>query len=69
MKVDHTKAVEKSVEAIPITILDGCSFYEPKEHSLLAVKLCAFCKFGAFADQHRNGYCQYRVKGTQEVIK
>ena len=69
MKVDHTKAVEKRIEAIPITILDGCSFYEPKDHSLLAVKLCAFCKFGVFSDQQRSGFCQYRTKGTQEVNK
>lgn len=62
MKIDHTKDLEKRVEAIHIDLLDSCSFYEPKEGSLLAVNLCAYCKFGDFEEKNKNGFCKYRLE-------
>lgn len=62
MEIDHTKAVEKRIEAIIIKALDSCAFYEPKAGSLVAVKLCAYCKFGEFKDNHQSGLCKYRLE-------
>ncbi len=59
--MDHTKDVERRVEAIPISFLDSCSFYEPKEGSFLVVRLCAYCKFGDFEEKSKNGFCKYRL--------
>lgn len=66
MRVDYTQAVEQKDEDFQITILDGCDFFKPKTGSLLVVKLCAFCQYGQFKAQDRNGLCQY-PKGSEEV--
>jgi len=66
MRVDHTKHLEKRIEAIHINFLDGCSFYAPKEGSLLVVHLCAYCKFGEFEEKNKNGFCKYRLECSKE---
>lgn len=66
MQRDHTKEVEKRVEAIRVTALDGCSFYSPKDGSYTAVKLCAYCKYSKFAENDKNGFCKYRLENTGE---
>lgn len=68
MHVDYTKAVSEEEETIQVTILDGCNFYKPKTGSLLVVKLCAFCQYGQFKAQERNGLCHY-PKGSEEASK
>ncbi|MDP2425546.1 MAG: hypothetical protein U1C51_05150 [Candidatus Izemoplasmatales bacterium] len=65
MKVDHTNEVEKRVEAIPVSILDGCSFYAQRDGSLLAVHLCVYCKFSEFVGNNKNGFCTYRLDNNR----
>ncbi len=65
MQEDRTSEVEKRVEAIRIFSRDSCSFYAPKENSLIAVKLCAYCKYGKFAENENNGLCKYRLENTE----
>lgn len=65
MKIDHTKEIEQRVDVIQINELDSCLFYTPKEGSLLVVSLCAYCKFGDFADKNKNGYCKYHLDNNR----
>lgn len=64
MQKDHTNEVEKRVEAIRVTALDCCSFYSPKDGSLIAVKLCSHCKYGKFTENDKNGFCKYPSVNT-----
>lgn len=66
MHTDRTSEVEKRVEAIRIFARDSCSFYAPKEDSYVAVKLCAYCKYGKFAINENNGLCKYRWENTEK---
>lgn len=59
MEVDHTNSVEKNIETIIVKVLDSCAFYAPKDGSLVAVKLCAFCKFSDFEKNQHTGTCHY----------
>ena len=61
MKIDHTEEVEKRIETIPISVIDSCSFYAPKERSFIVVNLCAYCKYGEFDGNNKNGVCKYRL--------
>lgn len=67
MESDHTSAVEKRIEAIIIHALDKCSFYEPKEGSLIAVSMCAFCKFSDFKNNEKSGLCKYRLESRGSI--
>ncbi len=69
MQKDHTNEVEKRVEAIHITRLDCCSFYTPRQNSLTTLKLCAFCQYGFFVDENKNGLCKYRLESTKKGKK
>lgn len=62
METDHTKAVEKRIEAIIIQTLDSCAFFQPKSGSLISVQMCAFCQFGEFKKNSHSGLCQYRLE-------
>ncbi|NCA91685.1 hypothetical protein EOM82_00305 [bacterium] len=66
MQKDRTGEVEKRVEAIRISAIDSCSFYAPKEDTFIAVKLCAYCKYGKFAENENNGLCKYRWENTEK---
>lgn len=66
MKVDHTDALEKRIQAVAIHFLDSCSFYKPKDGSLLAVKMCAYCKFSDFSKDKKHGFCHFRIEKDKE---
>lgn len=66
MQKDRTNEVEKRIEAIRIFARDSCSFYAPKEDSFVAVKLCAYCKYGKFAINEISGLCKYRWESTEK---
>lgn len=59
MQKDHTYEVEKKEGAVLVTRLDNCSFYLPNEKSYITVKLCAYCRFGYFKNEEKNGLCIY----------
>lgn len=61
MKIDHTEEVEKGIETIPISVIDNCSFYAPKEGSFIVVNLCAYCKFSKFDEKNKNCVCKFRL--------
>lgn len=65
MQKDHTSEVEKRIEAIRIFSRDNCSFFAPKDDSYVAVKLCAYCKYGRFAINENNGLCKYRWENME----
>lgn len=68
MKTDHTKAVEKRLETIEVNLLDGCSFYAPKEGSLIVVNFCAYCRFSEFNEKSKNGYCNYYLENNRGIF-
>ena len=68
MKTDHTKAVEKRIEAISVTLLDGCSFFTPREGSLISVNFCAYCRFSKFDEKGKNGFCNYYLENNRRNL-
>lgn len=67
MEIDHTKAVEKRMEIIRISLTDSCSFFEPKEGSLLIVNLCAYCKHSKFEEKALNGLCRNHLEHREKL--
>lgn len=65
MEVDHTKEVETKSGAIHIAVLDNCSFYQPRPGSLVAVKMCAYCKYSVFLVNQRQGVCKYHQESKK----
>lgn len=62
MQKDHTYEVEKRVEAIHISLSDSCSFYLPRDNVGITLKMCAYCRFGFFVSDEKNGFCKYRLE-------
>ncbi len=46
--IDHTKEVEKRISAIKASPRDICSFYQPRDRCLVAMKECWYCRYADF---------------------
>lgn len=48
MTIDHTEKVENRISAIKINPRDICSFYEPRDMCIVAMKECWYCRYADF---------------------
>lgn len=62
--IDHTKEVEKRISAITTSPRDTCSFYQPRDMCLNAMKECWYCRYASFdfesKDPHKHGFCKFK---------
>lgn len=61
---DHTKELERCISAIKIRERDYCSFYNPRENSIVAMKECWYCRYASFdfegKDTLKHGFCNFK---------
>ncbi len=62
--IDHTTEVEKRIVAIKTSPRDICSFYQPRDMCLVAMKECWYCRYASFdfesKDPDKDGFCKFK---------
>lgn len=62
--IDHTKEVEKRISAIETNPRDTCSFYQPREMCIVAMRECWYCRYSSFdfesKDMNNDGFCKFK---------
>jgi hypothetical protein len=62
--IDHTKEVGKRIAAIKTSPRDICSFYQPHDMCIAAIKECWYCRYASFdfesKDTNKDGFCKFK---------
>ena len=61
---DRTSEVEQKLRAIHIDTRDGCSFWRPRDDSMIQLHQCRYCIYSQFdrenADVSQKGLCKFK---------
>lgn len=62
--IDHTKEVEQRIAEIKTGSRDICSFYQPRDMCLAAMKECWYCRYAFFNLSSKYpvklGFCKFK---------
>lgn len=61
---DRTGELEQKLRAVHIDTRDGCTFWRPREESIVKIKQCWYCAYSQFnredSDAHQKGLCKFK---------
>lgn len=62
--VDHTVRLELRLKALQIYGKDACSFFSPRDGSVVSLRKCRYCEYARFqsevVDEDSQGLCKFK---------